>query len=117
YITITANGTASTKAYQVVVNTSPAKTLPISTSNSSTCDTTGNTSATFIWDGTNGSGSPVVDGSYTYTVTGFNSHNCTSNSSQLGGAPIAISNIASLQLSPAAAAATLSPGQSIIVTA
>ena len=117
YITITANGTANTKAYQVVVNTSPTKTLPISTSNSSTCDTSGATSATFIWDGTNGSGSPVVDGSYTYTVTGFNSNNCTSNSSQLGGAPITVSNIASLQLSPAAAAATLSPGQSIIVTA
>ena len=117
YVTITASGTSSTKAYQVLMNTSPAKTLPIAIGSSTTCPTGTGASATFVWDGTDGNGAFVPDGAYTYTVTGFNSSNCTSNSSQLGGAPVTVSNIASLRLSPAAASATISPGQSIVITA
>src|SRR5262249_27793200 len=81
--------------------------------NSGNCNTSN--SATFTWDGTDGSSAYVKDGTYPLLVTGYQGSACNGNSFDKAGDPITVSNIATLQLSPAPASVSLSANQSVAV--
>jgi Bacterial Ig-like domain len=110
--TLSAVVSGSVTRVQFTVNTSPAKT--------SACLTPSGGSASFTWDGTDGSSNPVADATYTYTVRAWRIiSSCdvsqTNQMEERGGLAI-LSNAGSLDLSPEPATVFLTPGQSVAVT-
>ncbi|MGE3269722.1 MAG: hypothetical protein AB7P40_13305 [Chloroflexota bacterium] len=109
-VTFTASVTGSAKYVQFAVQTGVTKT--------STCLTPSGGVATYVWDGTDGSGNPVSDNYWGWTATAYplSATGC-SGTAQTMGAYVYVSNANSIAMSPTSAAVTIGAGQSACITA
>lgn len=100
------------KSSRVVINTTVPKTLACD-------DTDGPATVSFSWDGTDGNGQYVPDGTYTYTIIAYKGNSCPggTGSQQKGGNLTIVSNAKGITLAPRPATIMLSPGDSVVVTA
>jgi hypothetical protein len=74
------------------------------------------TGTAFPWNGQDGSGAYVPDGSYTFVAKVFKNAACT-NAIGVYSDVIMVSNVAGFTLQPPPASVTLYPGQSVAITA